>query len=163
LKTEVQWPIRSQSACQIITDDDPEVKKRVTVCTVETGQCVDNINSTVEKLLKYHSSWYRLKKTVAWILALKDQLLSKLKNTVSRDQRNGLTADELNNAEVQILNYAQQQTFARDIKAVRSKQTVKRTSTVYQHRHQATINSPIKPTVITSLFYSIFDMKSVNS
>jgi len=50
-------------------------------------------------LLNHYSSWYKLKKSVAWILVTIKQLHHRVKGMQLRDMTQKLTVDELQNAE----------------------------------------------------------------
>lgn len=109
-------------------DSDPELKKSVVVCVTQSS--VDS--DIVDRLFKYHSSWYKLKKAVAWIMVVKTQLAQKAKKLPLRDMKLCLTVEELRDAEVVILKYVQQQTFSEEISATKANQAVKKSSTIYR-------------------------------
>ncbi|KAL9964793.1 hypothetical protein ACROYT_G028478 [Oculina patagonica] len=58
-----------------VLDNDPEVRKVVSAGTMVT----DNSAATVNKLIEYHSSWYRLKLAVAVFLRIKTMLQKQKK------------------------------------------------------------------------------------
>jgi len=60
--------------------DDPEVKKTVAINTVHAEEST----GTLDILISHYSSWYRLRRAIAWILRVKKYLLHKIKqrNTV---------------------------------------------------------------------------------
>ncbi|MGH0144896.1 UNVERIFIED_CONTAM: hypothetical protein FKN15_039243 [Acipenser sinensis] len=51
--------------------DDPEVKKEVTVNVLIANDSAEMVN----KLINYFSRWISLKKSVAWIIKIKEMLL----------------------------------------------------------------------------------------
>ena len=63
---EEGWPQQPSSLRQEITED-PEVKKTVTACATITAEPA----STVTRLIKHFSNWYRLKKAVAVFMHVK--------------------------------------------------------------------------------------------
>jgi len=96
-KTRDHWP--SQAVLEPVTECDPEIKKHATVCA--TREVVSN-SEIIDRLLNYHSSWYELKKSAAWILVLIKQLYNKVKGIQLRGMTEKLTVDELQSAEVAI-------------------------------------------------------------
>ena len=65
-QTEDQWPTLASDS-SINLEDDPEVK------TVKVNAtAVSKPDDPIIRLLTYHSSWYKLKKSVAWILKIKN-------------------------------------------------------------------------------------------
>lgn len=65
-------------------DSDSEIKtKRSTVqATINNLFCVlnaDDDHTFVEKLINYNSSWYKLKKSVAWILKIRTELRHRVR------------------------------------------------------------------------------------
>lgn len=65
-KPDTEWPQQSVALGEI-PDYDLEVKKVVAAST----SIIDNSASTVNKLIEYHSNWYRLKMSVAVFLRIK--------------------------------------------------------------------------------------------
>jgi len=99
-KPEEQWITNNTAAVQSDQYDvssDPEVKKNVTVYAVQSVS-----NDVTHRLLSYHSSWYKLRTSVAWILVVFKQLQHRVKGTEQRDMTKKLTVDELQKAEVAI-------------------------------------------------------------
>jgi hypothetical protein len=69
-----QWPKTPSEILERITDDDLEIKTSVRA-VVTDAQKSSNVTECVDKLLNYHSSWYALRKSVAWILKIRKELL----------------------------------------------------------------------------------------
>ena len=69
LKLETEWP---QQPCLVgeVLHDDPEVRKVVSASTIVKEDSAVSVN----KLIEYHSSWYRLKLSVAMFLRIKNIL-----------------------------------------------------------------------------------------
>ena len=67
-KSELQLPMMTSD----LQHDDPELKRRdiIHVCTVDATH-------PIEMLCQYHSNWYRLKKAMAWLIKIRDKLLSR--------------------------------------------------------------------------------------
>ena len=66
-----------------------------------------------DQLLRY-SSWYRLKRSLAWFLKFKDYLLKM-------DVKNSLTVSDLERAECAIIHCVQQEVFEKEINVLRNK------------------------------------------
>ena len=110
LKTEIDWPEQPFMMTDIA---DLEVKSDVKVYVADTECKSDTI---MNRLLNRYSSWYSLKKSVAWILRAKAVLLATVrKNNVTFDKV--LTVQELRQAELVIVKYEQQCEFGRHMKA----------------------------------------------
>lgn len=119
-----------------IPTSDPEI--RVTMHAITTTMR----NDSVESLLQHFSSWHKLKKTVAWILRIKQELRErvwstkgKTSNDPSMEVKDGistkksnlhkkgiaaLTTKDLRNAEEAIVKYVQRSTFDEEIKVLTS-------------------------------------------
>ena len=77
-KPESRWPVQPTAQMQ---DNDPEIKRE----SQAFFSLTDAGTNCVNQLLEYFSSWYRLKKFVAWILRYRE----KLKQS-SKRRREGL-------------------------------------------------------------------------
>ena len=95
----------------------------------EKERVEDEING-VEMLMKYFSSWYNLKKAIAWILRIKRYLLQKIrgKDTVIRkdhkSQESGiqpLTVSDMKEAEGVAIEFAQRRAFPKEIAILKGK------------------------------------------
>ena len=89
-------------------DDDPEVKRDSSSCHVA---CVD---STLETLFSRHSSFYKLKRVLCWIIRFGNNLLAKACTNVRVVELNtkaNLSVPELNYAELQIIKVVRRHTF----------------------------------------------------
>ena len=69
-KPETEWP-KSPEIRKGDDEDDPEVKKEVTVNAVQTNPVQDATN----RLITHFSDWLALKKIVAWFMRLRTNLL----------------------------------------------------------------------------------------
>ncbi len=70
---ESRWPENIHDMS--IKENDNEIKHSVSVNLVSATESTD----AVSKLINYHSDWYKLKRSVAWILRVKDMLKQKNK------------------------------------------------------------------------------------
>ena len=94
-----------------------------------------------DRLLKTYSSWYKLKRAVAYIIKLKTLLKANCSNGRCQDQQSKerpgpLQVEDLKYAEDAISRYTQAQAFAREIKILSSctsqGATVHRSSPIYR-------------------------------
>lgn len=113
--------------CMRLSEDDQEVRKTIMVLsTITEASCA------VGKLISHYSSWWHLKRAIAWILRVKDHLMSttnKRKGTkVKAPSLQGpLTVEQLNRTEMEIVQYCQCCSFQAEISAIeRGKQALKR-------------------------------------
>ena len=88
----------------------------------------------MDKLMNYYSDWHRLKRAVAWMLQLKEDLL--LSNKGQLDLRTALhkgplVGECLNKAEMDIIRYHQRRRFQAEISALeKGKQILKGNSPI---------------------------------
>lgn len=107
------WPRRPDEMNANIDDADPEVK-RPTVCA-NYGSNPD----LMARIINRYSSWNRLRRVVAWVLRYKANLLrqSKKRKAEQTDEiespgsMNFISEVEIQNAEIEILKYVQEQSF----------------------------------------------------
>ncbi|KAL3987991.1 21S rRNA GM methyltransferase [Sarotherodon galilaeus] len=143
-----EWP-EEVHPVEGLTIDDPEVKGNL-VCASTIKECED----VVLEFLQYFSSWFKLKRAVAWMLKVKSILLQlcrkrkelsavKAQPEVERDMKgfkdslfqgdtNKLTVENLAKAEEAIICYCQRRTFSKEITALSKGQGVKRTSSLFK-------------------------------
>ncbi|VDI74707.1 Hypothetical predicted protein [Mytilus galloprovincialis] len=135
------WPKPSSENHGTICADDPEVKQ-ATVRTIIKTEIPDNNSLGVEKLIAYFSSWMSLKRSVAWILKIRKELLRRVSNkkqdnkmtlvkeSDSKDYTKRISLQELKDAEHSILVYVQRQEFTDEINTLSGNKTVKATSNI---------------------------------
>ena len=108
------WPLGPLSLGSVL-DTDPEVmaKAKVNVTSATQSSC---------PLIEYFgrkSSWYRLKKPIAWILRYRESLLTAsqgkrpIKSTLTAPKR-PITVEEMKAAELEILKSVQKHHFAEE-------------------------------------------------
>ncbi|KAK0152982.1 hypothetical protein N1851_005349 [Merluccius polli] len=117
--------------------DDDEVRHTATVHLTNAAEDVH----AVDKLINHYSSWYRLKRAVAWVLKLKDLLLQCCKK--KKEQTNvklnkqsdksmktstSFTCEDLMQAETEIIKFSQNQRFKEEISMLAKGNNVKKTS-----------------------------------
>ena len=111
-ESEECWPKMIEVPC--LEDDDPEVRKENRIYTTTTS-----VSDVMERLIKYHSSWWKLKKAVSWLLRFKQLLKYKSlqKDSCSvnaceiEKTRPVLGVQEVLQAENEILCYVQAKEF----------------------------------------------------
>ena len=159
-KPETEWP-KSPEFRKGDDEDDPEVKKEVTVNAVQTNPVQDATN----RLITYFSDWLALKKIVAWFMQLRTILLELAidrkeirrvlnqvdcdpveKQEVEKKQMAGvrvrsrtdhmpLTIQELQQAEIGIMRFVQRQSFREEIDALEKHRRVKKSSSLFKADH----------------------------
>jgi hypothetical protein len=93
-----------------LKDDDPEVRKEIQVYTTASDE------NPLDKLIQYHSSWWKLKRSVAWLLRYRRWLFEKSKETNKH-----LTVGEMQNAEREILRLVQRVSFPEILRILNDK------------------------------------------
>lgn len=77
--TEGDWPETPGELSDEINGDDPEVKKvKVSAVIGSSETSLDEDFDSVDRLINFHSSWYQLKKSIAWILKIRRKLFVKV-------------------------------------------------------------------------------------
>ncbi|KAJ8019307.1 hypothetical protein HOLleu_42169 [Holothuria leucospilota] len=118
-----------------LEDSDPEVRKvqrSVTVCGVEIGNEVspmakenDHDSGPLQTLMNYYSSWYRMKRALAWWIRFINYLRG-------RRSTSKLSVQDVREAEVVLLRKSQSVAFASEIRRLRSDKPVKVASSLRQ-------------------------------
>ncbi|XP_068735428.1 uncharacterized protein [Montipora capricornis] len=105
-KLEESWPVPS-SPLPSIPDKDPEIKSqgqtnRTTMVSEES-----NLNSMIQR----YSSWYELKRGVAWLLHFREYIQRKCYPPNDALPQGELSLEELRFAELHIVKYVQRLSF----------------------------------------------------
>ena len=105
-KLEESWPVPS-SPLPSIPDQDPEIKSqgqtnRTTMVSEES-----NLNSMIRR----YSSWYELKRGVAWLLRFREYIRRKCYPPNDALPQGELSLEELRFAELHIVKYVQRLSF----------------------------------------------------
>ena len=125
-KSETEWPQQPFPVGEV-PDDDPEVRKVVSASTMVKEDSAASVN----KLIEYHSSWYRLKLSVAVFLRIKNVLRKRMETRRRASQAancdhgqasseskgvddccTSLRVQEFEDAEITILRFVQSQSFS---------------------------------------------------
>ena len=135
-----QWSI-VPGASMALEDDNPEVKRDQEVKSLSTiiaPVSVTPVTAPSEDFQKF-SDWYRLKKSIAWVLRYRSNLLSAIKTRQKTGQIKTqpeklslISTEELENAERAILKVVQQTAFRDEINTLNrsSDKRVKGTSSL---------------------------------
>ena len=130
-KDEASWPQQHHDVR--IQDTDPEVKSAARchhvgeTTPVSDASFVSNAEDPLCLLFRRYSSWYRLKRGVAWIQRFIQWWVNK-KQAASRE----ITTDDLERAANAILRYDQIQFFSKEFKELEQNKTVSKSSKVYK-------------------------------
>lgn len=100
-KERTEWPAQPEFKCSIL-EDEVEIKQNRKVYTVAAGD-LDPVNLLIQR----HSSWYSLKKSVAWLLRFKQYM--KTREPISGK----LTVNELRAAATAVIVHVQVQMFGK--------------------------------------------------
>ena len=131
-QSEEDWPNTTANYVTSDLSEDPEVKRKVKVNTVLTEESIE----TMGKLLTHFSSWYKLCRSIAWIIRIKNQLIQRMKRKYNEDNsdNNGshkevkgqcqtntdvsspLTNTDIKEAEKAIIGYEQRKWFSEEWK-----------------------------------------------
>ena len=139
-KSNDSWRIQAH-AVPTISDNDPEMKPNI--------QAFSTVNSSqilVDDILRRFSSWYSLKKFVAWMLRYRHNLRKvtrgdkKIYDVSKGSKVLPLTVDEMQLAEKEILKYVQRQSYQDELARLtdvstqkdRLNKPLKKTSSVYK-------------------------------
>lgn len=149
LHPESEWPI-DQEDLNHLSLDDPEVKRVIAVNVVQARE------DLVIHPIEYFSSWTRLKKSVAWLLRIKDWLMSCTRerrrlqlnfgqSDINKEQQRSsmeeqmndfkrtavhrsLTVEYLDQAELAIIKFCQGKRFPEELVSLEKGQHVKKSS-----------------------------------
>ena len=102
-----EWKI---PVCGELADDDPDVKHCDVSAKVSCAVSVED--HPIDRLIVKYSSWYMLKRAVAWILRLRSKLSSQ------HCEAGHLTVVEIHQAESVILKHVQQQHYSAELKSL---------------------------------------------
>ena len=116
-EAEDRWPKQPEISVEI-KEDDPEVKRERKTFSVASTVEADFLNRMVQSC----SSWYRLKKSMAWILRYRSNLLrecSRRKEGTAKVLTSGIpspiSVEEMHFAEIEVLKYVQRQCFREEL------------------------------------------------
>ena len=121
-KTEDHWPEQPMSHATLDCRD-PELRKEAKTFTAPAGNNAD----VIDQIIQYFSSWFKLKKHIAWILRYCSKLLSASQKTrrkqeiiFSTERPMPIAAEEIQCAEIEIVKYVQSRCFAGEVSSSNS-------------------------------------------
>ena len=122
---EKNWPMEL-NVVRVLPEDDPEVRtagKSAAVAVMSANQ-----DDPVDRIIRHHSSWYRLKKCIAWILRYRQKLLQacrRRKEGVAKplviEKAEPISLEEMKSSEKEILKYVQKRSFKEEMSCLLSK------------------------------------------
>ena len=122
---EDHWP-KQPNVIEKVEENDPEIKKETKVFSLATTE-----TAPLDRIIQSRSSWYRLKKLVAWILRYRSKLLSacrRRKQGLTEDlvveKAESITVEEMNFAEREILKYTQRRAFSKELSYLQNQSQV---------------------------------------
>ena len=80
------WPAKVSHA--VIEDDDPALRKANLVYTTSASE------SPLESLIKRYSSWWKLKRVVAWLLRYRRNLMKRVEEKIVENVNGNLRGEE---------------------------------------------------------------------
>lgn len=134
-KLDHAWPKRPADMGRI-PSNDPEVKR-----TAETHATVTvEGNDPLENIFTKFSQWTKLKKTIAWILRYKNNLLKRVRENKKKEQiketkKNDvtpITVSEMKKAEIVIIKYVQRQCFEEELRNLNAGCLTKKASSLHK-------------------------------
>ncbi|KAK7930431.1 hypothetical protein WMY93_006826 [Mugilogobius chulae] len=140
-----EWPENPESV-EHLSQDDPELKKIVTVNAVQAEE------DPTTHLVHHYSSWFRLKKAVAWWLKYMEWLWSCSKRRKELSTQNqlhlnmdqemsmfkrkavqrALTVENIDKAEMTIIKFCQGKRFPEELLCLEKSQNIKKNSQLYK-------------------------------
>ena len=128
---EAQWPQLPETVPNLLVEDS-EVKQLAKSCVAESSVQDDCVNLLFER----HSNWFRLTKSVAWLRRFITWITdSRSRNAelIPQDQtEKTLSVSELKGAELAIIRYLQNMTFASELRCLQSSEVVPSSSSIHR-------------------------------
>ena len=124
-EAEDRWPKQPEISLEI-KEDDPEVKRERKTFSVASTVEADFLNRMVQSC----SSWYRLKKLMAWILCYRSNLLRECSRRKEGTAKvltsripSPISVEEMHSAEIEVLKYVQRQCFREELVCLQRKES----------------------------------------
>lgn len=132
-KDEGSWPKLPSDVGERVCSEHHEVKRAAVRAIIKTETPHDSY-SGVERLIEYHSSWISLKRSVAWILRVRKELLRRANDRKSYEQVKPMQAVSKDSNRISlshsILAFVQRREFTDEIDTLLTNRTVKSTSNI---------------------------------
>ena len=125
------WPVSQTVSSLQLDDQDPEIKQeksnagQVSVNFVDVPDKEDRPHP-FEELIKYYSSYYRLKKAICWIT----RVIQCIKG--DKKEQGPISVAEMNQAEVKVIKYVQSHIYQEELELLRQGKNVSSSSPLYQ-------------------------------
>jgi hypothetical protein len=134
MQLESQWPALNDKLEPIVSDD-PEVKKSCAVVATADAKC-----TFTDELLDRYSSWFKLKRCMAWLLRYKKNLLAAVherkhgmpSGLKKMDTIQPITVSEMLLAEHEVVKLVQRNCYPEEISALAHMKRVKKSSSLYK-------------------------------
>lgn len=96
-------------------NDNPEVRREKQINSISSKS--EHL-STLKRFYEHYSSWYRLKKAVAWMIRFKSFIIAKYgrKDEIHQVPTEAITVKELQDAELSIIRDVQGTSFANEVR-----------------------------------------------
>ena len=124
-EAEDRWPKRPEISVEI-KEDDPEVKRERKTFSIASTVEADFLNRAVQSC----SSWYKLKKLMAWILRYRSNLLRECRRRKEGTAKvlvseipSPISVEEMHSAEIEVLKYVQRQCFREELVCLQGKES----------------------------------------
>ena len=124
-EAEDRWPKRPEISVEI-KEDDPEVKRERKTFSIASTVEADFLNRAVQSC----SSWYKLKKLMAWILRYRSNLLRECRSRKEGTAKvlvseipSPISVEEMHSAEIEVLKYVQRQCFREELVCLQGKES----------------------------------------
>ena len=124
-EAEDRWPKRPEISVEI-KEDDPEVKRERKTFSIASTVEADFLNRAVQSC----SSWYKLKKLMAWILRYRSNLLRECRRRKEGTAKvlvseipSPISVEEMHSAEIEVLKYVQRQCFREELACLQGKES----------------------------------------
>jgi transposase InsO family protein len=108
LKNKSEWP-EQPALIQKLSDNDPEVRKEQVVYAVQSTKNL--VEDAMNRMYSRYSTFYRLKRAIAWILRVKQLLLTKCRGLQLPNMHTSLSVLEVQSAENEIWKLVQAESF----------------------------------------------------
>lgn len=116
-KNSEKWPVKPESYDDLSNDVEIRRETNLYVALITANDVHEN---PTDELLQRYSSWYKLKKGVAWVLKIKNYLLDKVKGKEPMgSQKMGLSVETLKEAERAAIKYVQERIYPEETKIIR--------------------------------------------
>ena len=124
---QASWPKQPNISKSHLSIEDPEVKKAevyvgaMDTTPVQGEQCVRS--DPLDVIMNHYSSWYRMKRAVAWWLRLRDTLRGNR-------HKGNLTTDEVRQAGIVLIKKSQSQSYGTEVRLLKAGKCIPKSSSL---------------------------------